>query len=89
MRRFDLSAAIVDQGTLSIDAYASNTGDYALFNGRRYSDKAPGLSFFRRARLLRRVAHDTTRSRAELHRVTRARARRRPDDQSCDRSSLA
>ena len=43
--RFDLSAAIVDQGTLSIDAYASNTGDYALFNGRRYSDKAPGLSF--------------------------------------------
>jgi hypothetical protein len=43
--RFDLSAAIVDQGTLSIDAYAQNTGDYALFNGRRYSDKAPGLSF--------------------------------------------
>lgn len=43
--RFDLSAAIVEQGTLSIDAYAPNTGDYALFNGRRYSDKAPGLSF--------------------------------------------
>ena len=29
----------------AIDAYAQNTGDYALFNGRRYSDKAPGLSF--------------------------------------------
>ena len=43
--RFDLSAAIVDQGTLSIDAYAPNTGDYALFNGHRYIDKAPGLSF--------------------------------------------
>jgi hypothetical protein len=43
--RFDLSAAIVDQGTLSIDAYTSNTGDYALFKGQRYIDKAPGLSF--------------------------------------------
>ncbi len=43
--RFDLSAAIVEQGTLSIDAYESNTGDYALFNGHRYIDKAPGLSF--------------------------------------------
>jgi hypothetical protein len=29
--RFDLSAAIVEQGTLAIDAYAHNTGDYALF----------------------------------------------------------
>ena len=43
--RLDLSAAIVEQGTLTIDAYAQNTGDYALFNGQRYSDKAPGLSF--------------------------------------------
>ncbi len=43
--RFDLSAAIVEQGTLSIDAYAQNTGDYASFNGHRYIDKAPGLSF--------------------------------------------
>ena len=43
--RLDLSAAIVERGTLSIDAYAQNTGDYALFNGRRYIDKAPGLSF--------------------------------------------
>ncbi len=43
--RFDLSAAMVEQGTLSIDAYAQNTGDYASFNSRRYVDKAPGLSF--------------------------------------------
>jgi len=43
--RLDLSAAIVEHGTLSIDAYAQNTGDYALFNGQRYIDKAPGLSF--------------------------------------------
>ena len=43
--RFDLSAAIVDHGTLAIDAYSANTGDYALFNNHRYSDKAPGLSF--------------------------------------------
>ncbi len=43
--RFDLSAAIVERGTLSIDAYAQNTGDYALFKSRRYTDKAPGLSF--------------------------------------------
>src|SRR5512139_510433 len=43
--RVDLSAAIVERGTLSIDDYAQNTGDYALFNGHRYIDKAPGLSF--------------------------------------------
>lgn len=42
--RFDLTAAIVERGTLSIDAYAGNTGDYAEFNGHAYSDKAPGLS---------------------------------------------
>jgi hypothetical protein len=43
--RLDLSTAIVEQNTLSIDAYSQNTGDYALFNGHRYIDKAPGLSF--------------------------------------------
>lgn len=42
--RFDLVKAIVEQGTLSIDAYVQNTGDYSIFNGRTYSDKAPGLS---------------------------------------------
>ena len=43
--RFDLVLAIVDQGTLSIDAYVANTGDYARYEGHTYSDKAPGLSF--------------------------------------------
>jgi hypothetical protein len=42
--RFDLTAAIVERGTLSIDAYLHNTGDYALFNNHAYTDKAPGLS---------------------------------------------
>jgi hypothetical protein len=43
--RLDLVLAIVDEGTLSIDSYYENTGDYAYFNGHYYSDKAPGLSF--------------------------------------------
>lgn len=43
--RLDLVLAIVDQGTLCIDDYYHNTGDYALFEGHHYSDKAPGTSF--------------------------------------------
>jgi hypothetical protein len=43
--RFDLALAIVDKGTLCIDDYYQNTGDYALFEGHHYSDKAPGTSF--------------------------------------------
>lgn len=43
--RLDLVLAVVDQGTLCIDKYYQNTGDYALFEGHHYSDKAPGLSF--------------------------------------------
>src|SRR5512136_716035 len=43
--RFDLVVAVVDHGTLSIDCCVSNTGDYALFEGHTYSDKAPGMSF--------------------------------------------
>lgn len=42
--RFDLTMAIVEQGSVRIDAYADNTGDYATIDGYRYSDKAPGLS---------------------------------------------
>lgn len=42
--RLDLTLAIVDQHTLSIDDYYENTGDYALYNGRHYLDKAPGPS---------------------------------------------
>ncbi len=43
--RLDLALAIVDQGTLCIDDYYHNTGDYALFKGHHYTDKAPGPSF--------------------------------------------
>jgi hypothetical protein len=42
--RLDLTLAIVDKGTLSIDDYYTNTGDYALFEGVHYTDKAPGPS---------------------------------------------
>lgn len=43
--RLNLTFAIVDEGRLSIDTYYKNSGDYALFNGRHYTDKAPGPSF--------------------------------------------
>jgi hypothetical protein len=43
--RLNLTLAIVDDGTLSIDRYYENTGDYALFEGKHYTDKAPGPSF--------------------------------------------
>jgi hypothetical protein len=42
--RLNLVRALVEQGTTSTDAYVANTGDYALFNGRTYTDKPPGLS---------------------------------------------
>ncbi|MFZ6028801.1 MAG: hypothetical protein ACOYYS_13885 [Chloroflexota bacterium] len=43
--KLDLTMAIVDQGTFVIDDYYQNTGDYALYQGKHYSDKAPGTSF--------------------------------------------
>jgi len=43
--RFDLTRAIVERGTLRIDAYESNTGDKSLRAGHLYCDKAPGLSW--------------------------------------------
>src|SRR5258705_9840378 len=42
--RFDLVRAIVEQGTLRIDAYHENTFDKAYYEGHYYSDKAPGLA---------------------------------------------
>ena len=42
--RLDLTLALVEQGTVQIDRYAENTGDYATIGAHRYSDKAPGLS---------------------------------------------
>ncbi|HKN32973.1 MAG TPA: hypothetical protein VJX16_06975 [Terriglobales bacterium] len=41
--RFDLVRAMLDQHTLRIDSYHSNTEDKALFQGHYYSDKAPGV----------------------------------------------
>jgi hypothetical protein len=42
--RFDLVRAIVERGTLRIDAYHENTQDKAYYQGHYYSDKAPGLT---------------------------------------------
>ena len=42
--RFDLVRALVERGTVAIDAYHTNTGDKAIYNGHYYSDKAPGQS---------------------------------------------
>jgi hypothetical protein len=42
--RFDLVVAVVDDHTLQIDRYVANTGDYALYEGHYYSDKAPGIA---------------------------------------------
>jgi hypothetical protein len=43
--RFDLVRAVVEQGTIRIDGYETNTGDLARRDGHYYCDKAPGLSF--------------------------------------------
>lgn len=43
--RLDLTMAIVERGSLSIDDYHANTGDKLYFAGHYYCDKAPGLSF--------------------------------------------
>ncbi len=43
--RMDLTLAIVEQGTIRIDNYYENTGDYAVYDGHVYTDKAPGTSF--------------------------------------------
>ncbi len=42
--RFNLVRALVEQKTVSIDAYHLNTGDKSYRDGHYYSDKAPGLS---------------------------------------------
>lgn len=42
--RFDLTRAIVENGSVRIDEYVGNTGDYAKLDGHYYTDKAPGLS---------------------------------------------
>jgi hypothetical protein len=43
--RFDLTRAIVERGTIAIDAFHENTGDKAERDGHYYCDKAPGVSW--------------------------------------------
>jgi hypothetical protein len=43
--RFDLTRAVVEHGTLAIDAFQENTGDKARRGEHWYTDKAPGLSW--------------------------------------------
>jgi len=43
--RWALVRAIVEQHSLSIDAYHASIGDKALIKGHYYTDKAPGSSF--------------------------------------------
>jgi len=40
--RFDTVRALVERGTFEITAYAANTGDVAVVDGRVYSNKSPG-----------------------------------------------
>lgn len=41
---FALVQALVEERRLSIDDYYRSTGDYAIYGGHKYTDKAPGLS---------------------------------------------
>ena len=43
--QFDLTRAVVEQHSLAIDAYQSNTGDVSFAGGHVYSNKPPGVSF--------------------------------------------
>jgi hypothetical protein len=59
--RFALIRAVLEQGTLQIDAYQLHTGDRALWRGHYYTDKAPGASLLalapvQAARLISRAA---------------------------------
>lgn len=42
LSRWDLTKAIVYQGTFKIDAYHENTNDKSVFEGHYFTDKAPG-----------------------------------------------
>src|SRR4051812_18042899 len=43
--RLDLVRALSERHDVVIDDYVGNTGDYALYQGHAYSDKAPGPAF--------------------------------------------
>jgi hypothetical protein len=59
--RFALIRAVLERGTLRIDAYQLHTGDRAFWRGHYYTDKAPGASLLalapvQAARLVSRAA---------------------------------
>jgi hypothetical protein len=69
--RMDLTMAIVDQGTLRIDDYYENTGDYAVYDGHIYTDKAPGTSLLGvPTYLVFKLVSNTPPTRALLHRLS-------------------
>jgi hypothetical protein len=43
--RFDLTRALVTNGSIAIDPFVENTGDWAKHDGHFYTNKAPGFSF--------------------------------------------
>jgi hypothetical protein len=43
--RLDLIRALVERGTVFIDDFVANTGDFSCANGHELADKAPGASF--------------------------------------------
>ena len=43
--RIALALSVIENGTLDITEYKPATGDIAIYKGKLYSDKAPGMSF--------------------------------------------
>lgn len=73
--RYDLTRALVEDGSLRIDRFAHNTRDKSVRDGHFYSDKAPGLSFaaapiFAIARLVAPSPAERAPGPGELHALT-------------------
>lgn len=73
--RMDLTLALVEQGTIRIDDYYENTGDYAVYGGHIYTDKAPGTSLLGTPTyFVFRLLADTPPMRAILQRMSSSQA---------------
>ncbi|NJN95485.1 MAG: hypothetical protein HC875_15930 [Anaerolineales bacterium] len=73
--RMDLTLALVEQGTIRIDDYYENTGDYAVYDGHIYTDKAPGTSLLGTPTyFVFRLLSDTPPVRAILQRMSSSQA---------------
>ena len=46
LARFATTVRLVDNHTLELGPYAAKTNDVAIYHGRAYTDKAPGVSLF-------------------------------------------